>query len=112
MPQAVAHGAQLADRPVELIRLDREHLAVDARLPLGREHARDLIEREAGGAPQRDQRQPFDHAGIEQAAQPAPAGGGDQPLFVLEPQRRCGNAGLLRHFGNVQVSHPLDLKLT
>jgi hypothetical protein len=54
VPQAVAHGAQLADRAVELVRLGREHLAVDARLALGREHARDLVEREAGGAPQRD----------------------------------------------------------
>jgi hypothetical protein len=96
----------------ELIRLGREHLAVDARLPLGREHARDLVEREAGGAPQRDQRQPLQHAGIEQAAQPAPAGGGDQPLFVIEAQRRCRNAGLLRHLGDVQMSHPLDLKST
>ena len=31
VPQAVAHGAQFADRPVEFVRLGREHLPVDAR---------------------------------------------------------------------------------
>src|SRR3546814_20677800 len=34
-----------------------------------REHERDLCEREAGSAPERDQRQTFQHAWIEQAAQ-------------------------------------------
>jgi len=40
VPQAVAHGAQFADRPVQLLRLGREHLPVDARLPFRREHER------------------------------------------------------------------------
>ena len=112
MPQAVAHGAELADRPVQLVRLGREHLPVDARPPVRREHERDLVEREAGGAAQRDQRQPLQHAGIEQAAQAAPADRGDQPLLLVEPQRRGGNAGALRDFGDVQVLHALDLKST
>ena len=112
VPQAVAHGAQFADRPVQLVRLGREHLPVDARPPVRREHERDLIERKAGGAPQRDQRQPLQHAGIEQTAQATPADRGDQPLFLIEPQRRGRNAGPLRHLRDVQDLSPLDLKST
>ena len=47
-----------------------------------------------------------------QAAQSAPADRGNQPLFLVEPQRRCRNPGSLRHLRDVQVSHPLDLKST
>lgn len=38
VPQAVAHGAQLADRPVQLLRFGCEHLSVDAQPPIRREH--------------------------------------------------------------------------
>ena len=82
-------------------------------LPVRREHERDLVEREAGGAPKRDQRQPLQHAGIEQTAQTPPADGGDQPFLLIEAQRRGGNAGALRHLRYVQMSpSPLDLKST
>jgi len=112
VPEAVAQSAKLADRPVQLLRLGREHLPVDAQPPVRREHERDLLEREASGPPQRDQRQPLQHAGLEQTAQPPPADGGDQPLLLIEPQRRGRNAGPLRHLRDVQISHPLDLKST
>src|SRR5437016_4963369 len=71
--------------PVEILRLGREHLPVDARPPVGREHERDLIERKASGAPERDQRQAFEHAGIKHTTQAPPADRRDQPLFLVEP---------------------------
>src|SRR3546814_3246415 len=43
-----------------------------------REHERDLCERAAGSAPERDQSQTFQHAWIKQAEQSPPADGGDQ----------------------------------
>ena len=112
VPQAVAHDAQFVDRHVQLLRLGREHQPVDARPPVRGEHARDLIKRKTGGAPQRNQRQPFQHAGVEQTAQALPADRGDQTFFFIEPQRRGRNAGTLRHLAYVQVFHPLDLKST
>ena len=48
MPQAIAHCSELADRPIELIGFRGEHLSIDADFPVGREHARDLVEREPG----------------------------------------------------------------
>jgi hypothetical protein len=77
-------AGELADRLVELLRLGREHAPVDARPPVRREHARYLVERKAGGARERDERQPFQHAGVEQAAQAPPADRGDQPLLLVE----------------------------
>ena len=82
------------------------------RLPVRLEHDRDLIEREASGAPQRDQRQPFQHAGVEQTAQAPPTDRGNQPLLLIESQRGGRNPGALRHLCDVQVSHPLGLKST
>jgi hypothetical protein len=112
VPQTLAHGAQLADRPVQLIRLRRELPPVDARPPVRREHVRNLIERKAGGAPQGDQRQPFQDAGIEPTTQAPPPGGRDQPLVLVKPQRRDGHAGTLRHLTDVQIARHLDLKST
>src|SRR5262249_33461572 len=57
--------------------------------------------------PQRDQTQPFQHAGIEDAAQAPPADRRDQPLFLVETQRRGGNARVPRDLRDVQVSHRL-----
>ena len=94
------------------MRLGREQLPVDARPPVRREHACNLIEREAGGAPEHDQREALQHGGPEYAPQAAPADRGDQALFLVEPQRRGRNAGALRHLGDIQAAHPLDLKLT
>ena len=92
MAQAVAHGSELADGSVEFVGLGREHLPVDARYASRREHVADLFERKARGAADRNKRQPLEHAGVEQAAQAAPAGGGDEPFFFVEAQRRCWNA--------------------
>jgi len=112
VPQTVTHATEFADRLVYFFRLVREHLSIDARPAIGREHERDLVERETGLSPHRDQRQPLQHAGIEQTAQPSPADRCDQALFLIKSQRRGRHAGALRHLGDVQVSHPLDLKLT
>jgi hypothetical protein len=60
--QAIAKDAQFAGHPAYFPRHGRGHLPVDTRLPVRREHEGDLIEREAGGAPLRHQRQPFQHA--------------------------------------------------
>jgi len=73
MAEAVAHGAQSADRPVQLVRFGREQLPVNPRIPARSKHERDLVEREAGGAPECDQRHPLQHAGIEQTAEAPPA---------------------------------------
>jgi hypothetical protein len=73
VPEAVARVGQFADGPVQFLRLGQEHLPVDAGPPVWREHERDLIEREAGGAPHRDQRQPLQHTGIEHTMQTVPA---------------------------------------
>jgi len=43
VPKTLAHGAQLADRLVELVGLGREHLSVDSRPPV-RKHAHNLFE--------------------------------------------------------------------
>lgn len=110
--QAIAHGAELADRPVELRRLGREHRSVDARLAVRREHSGDLIEREAGLAPEHDQREPIEHGGIEEPAQAAPANRGDQALLLIEPQRRGRDTRPAHHLRNIKIGHALDLKPT
>jgi len=110
VPQPVAHRTQLADGGIELVSLGGEHLPVDARIAIRREHVRNLCERKAGGAAERDHRQPLHDARIEQTTKAAPADRADQPLFFVEAQCRRGKAGLPRHFGNIQVSHPIDLK--
>jgi hypothetical protein len=64
------------------------------------------------GAGHRDQRQPFHHHGIEQAAQTTPADRDDQPLLLIKSERRGRHAGALRYLADIQISHALDLKLT
>jgi len=59
MPEAVAHSVQFADGPVKLIRFRGQNLAFYARAPIRHEHACNLVERKAGGGPQRNQCQPF-----------------------------------------------------
>jgi hypothetical protein len=54
--QAVAHGGELADGLVDLFGLGREQLAIDTGLAICREHPRYLVEREARGTTERDQR--------------------------------------------------------
>lgn len=61
MSKAIAHGAQLADRPVQFLRLSRQHLSVDTWLPVWREHPCDLIKGKPGCAAKRNQHQPFEY---------------------------------------------------
>jgi hypothetical protein len=96
--KAIAHGAQLADRPVQFLRLSRQHLSVDTWLPVWREHPCDLIKGKPGCAAKRNQHQPFEYTGIEEAAQPSPADRRDQPLFLIEAQCRSRHAGLLYYY--------------
>ena len=112
MPQSVAHRAQFADHDVELVRLGHEHLAVDARPSVRREHAPDLVKREAGGSPDLDQRQSFQYIRVEKPAQASSADRSDQPLLLIISKCRSGHAGPLSHLCNIQIAHPLDLKLT
>jgi hypothetical protein len=93
---------------VKLLCLGGEHPSIDARPPIRREHAPDLIQREPTRAPERDQREPLEDSGIEEASQTSPADRGDQALFLVKPQRRSGNARAPRHLGYVH----LDLKST
>lgn len=73
MAQAVAHGDQFADRSVQFVGLGSKLSPVDTRPSVGCEHLGNVIEREAGRAPQRDQRQAVQDLPIEQPAQTAPA---------------------------------------
>lgn len=110
--EALAQNLQLADPDLQLVRLGRELGAVDPRPSVGREHVRNLVERKAGGATERDQGQPLKDFRIEQAAQASPADRGDQPLLLIIAKRRGGNAGTGRDLGNINVTHPIDLKST
>jgi general stress protein 26 len=65
--QSVAQGAQTTDRAIQVVRLRLQQAAVDPRTAVCGEHLRDLVEREARRAPERDQRQSFQHRGIEHA---------------------------------------------
>jgi hypothetical protein len=110
VPQAVAHGPQRANGPVEFFRLGGEQMPVDTRRAVACNHLRDLVEGEPSGTPQSDQRQPFQNGRIEEAAQTSPSDGGDQSAFLIKAQCRGRQPGSLRHVRN--VSHPLDLKST
>ena len=80
MLQAISHGLQLPDRPVDLICLGAEYRPVDLRIPFRCEHLRYFLQRESCGLPERNQRQPFENVGIERAAQSSPASRSDQPF--------------------------------
>lgn len=107
MPQAVAHRPQFPDPAVELVRFGGKRLPIDARPSIGSEHPRDVVQRKAGGAAERDERQPFEHARIEATAQALPANRGNKPLFLIEPQRRGRKAGALCNGGDIHVRDPL-----
>ena len=112
MPQAAPHGCQLADRLPELVRLRGEHgpgRCVAARRAA---NMRATVKGEPGGTAQRNQRQPLQHAAVEQPVKPPPADRADQALLLVEAQRRRGHSGTLRHLRNVEVAHALDLKWT
>jgi hypothetical protein len=95
--QPVAHRRQLADGGLQLVRLGGEQVAIDARPPVGRKHARDLVEREAGCAAERDEREALEHVRAVNPAQAVPAGRGDQALFLVEAQGRGGHARAPRY---------------
>jgi hypothetical protein len=107
VPQTVAQGAEPADRDVEFLRAGRKPCPVDLRPAVGREHASDLIERKAGRAPERDQRQALDHPRIEQPPQSAPAHRRDQSAAFVIAERRGRHARALRHLRDVEVTHGL-----
>jgi hypothetical protein len=100
--QTVAHLAQLADARVELVGLGRELRAIDPGMAVGTEHGADLVEGEAGGAPEADEREPLEHVGGEETEEPAPPDGRDEPLFLVEAQGRRGDAGRARDLANVE----------
>jgi hypothetical protein len=88
VPQAISHGGELENLSVQLVRFGRELLAVDAGMPVRREHQGDFIERETGPAPECNECKSFEYSGIELTAQAAPADRGDQPLLFIEAQCR------------------------
>ncbi len=73
--------------------------------PSRREHARDLDRAKTGGAAERDQRQPFQHARIEQTAQAPPADRGD--ATPLLPQRSA-EAGTPERLATSVMSNPVS----
>lgn len=112
MAQPVAHRDELADRSIQLVGLGGKLPPVDTRPSVGREHSGNFIEREARRAPQCDQRQAIQDLQIEQPAQAAPADRGNQPLFLIESQRRRRDTGAPCDFGDIDRYHALDLKFT
>ncbi len=112
MAQPVAHRRELANALIQLVGFGRKRVPIDARPAARRERFRDLFEREAGRAAERDQSEPLEHARVELPAQAASADRGDESDFLVEPQRRGGNAGLPRDLGDIQFAHVLDFKWT
>ena len=92
MAQAVAHGLQAPHGGVDLVGLGAELGAVDVGLTIGCEHGGDLVQGEAGYAAERDQGQLVQHSRVEHAAQAMATCGGDQALFLIEPQGGCRDA--------------------
>jgi metallophosphoesterase superfamily enzyme len=60
MPQAIAHGGQPSDRPVEFLCLGHEHPTIDAWPAVRCEHPGNLLEREAGLTPKGYQCEPIE----------------------------------------------------
>lgn len=112
MPQPVAQRAEPADGVVQRRRARRQRGAIDPGRTVLAEHGRDLVQREAGHAAERDQRQAIEHVRVEQAAQATPPDGGDQALVLVVTQGGGGQAGAPRDFRDIQVRHGLDLKST
>lgn len=112
MTQAIAQHTQFTQSPVYRISLVQQPLPVYARLPVGREHLHNLVQRETGGAAQGDQRQPLQHIAAEQAAQAVPAYARDQAFFLVVAQGRGWQASAARDLGDIQFVHTLDLKPT
>ena len=113
MSQGIAQPGQPANGEVELICLCEEHLPVDSRSTAAfSEHAEYLVQRKPGRASRADQFQPLQHPRIEKTPQAPPADRRDQALFLIITERRCRQAGAIRNFCNVQITHPLDLKST
>lgn len=65
VPQTITHRGQLAEGPIQFLRFGDEHLPVDAQSTIRRKHQRNLIEGESCGAPQCDDREALQNAGIE-----------------------------------------------
>ena len=112
VPEAVAHGRQTTDVRVDVVRTPRQHGSIDARLSVVREHASDLLQREARAAAERDEGQAFVHAGIEGASQSTTPNRRDQALRFVMAQRRRRQPGALREGRDVHDVLPLDLKST
>lgn len=104
MAEPVAERSELADALVQLVGLRGELVAVDARLAVRVEHASDLVEGEAGVAPERDQGEALDHARIELAAQTDPADRLDQAAFFVITDRGRRDAHGPAHFADVHLT--------
>jgi hypothetical protein len=70
MTQPAAHCPQSLDQRIDIVGLCCEKLPVDIRCAVGREHGANVVERQAGGLPERDQRQLVDHCRHKTAARP------------------------------------------
>lgn len=73
MPQSLADCGLALDGAVQFVRLGVQPRTVYPRQAFRRQHLCDLGERESAGASERDQGQPLQHGGIEEAAQAASA---------------------------------------
>lgn len=93
MPQTLAQGLEPAHCPVDFLGLCRETSPIEFDAALGREHGADLGEREARSLTQGDQGQLFQHHRCVLAASAWLVGRGvNEPLALVEPQRRGSNA--------------------
>jgi hypothetical protein len=103
--QTVAQRGEAADRPVQIVGPGRKLHAIQADPARLAEHADDFVQREAGRLGQGDQRQPLQHARLEQSLQPPPTYRGDQAflLVVAEPGGR--HARSLSHLRDIEKFH-------
>lgn len=99
--QAVAHGRELCDCPVQLVGLAVQFGAVDPRPSIVREHGADGVEREARMLAERDQCQALDYVPVEQASEAVAADGANEAPFLVVPQRRGRQAGLPRNLPDI-----------
>jgi len=107
MPQPITHCDEFGDLPVELLGLGREPRPIDARPAIRSKHAGHFFERKPGGPPHGDEGQALDHAGIEQPPQAPSSHGADEPLLLVEAQRRRGDPAAARNLVDIQVGQDL-----
>lgn len=110
--EAVTHGGELANGAIEVVGLGDEQLAIDVGLTVARQHARDFVQRETGGAAERDEGETIEHLDREEPSQATPTVRANEPLIFVESQRGGRKPRAPPDLADIQMLHVLDLKWT